>query len=62
MERYHRLEDIFGDINIKWRSNMAKEVSKMVLDDEEIMKETPVIPDVDNLFEEPKTSKQRNKQ
>ena len=51
MERYHRLEDIFGDINIKWRSNMAKEVSKMVLDDEEIMKETPVIPDVDNLFE-----------
>ena len=34
---------------------MAKEVSKMVLDDEEIMKETPVVPDVDNLFEEPKT-------
>lgn len=36
---------------------MAKEVSKMILDDEEIMKETPVISDVDNLFEEPKTGK-----
>ena len=36
---------------------MAKEVSKMVLDDEEIMKETSVIPEVDNLFKEPKIVK-----
>ena len=36
---------------------MAKEVSNMILDDEEIMKETPVISGVDNLFEEPKTRK-----
>ncbi len=34
---------------------MAKEVSEMVLDDEEIMKETPVTTGADTLFEEPKT-------
>lgn len=36
---------------------MKKEVSNLILDDEEIMKEPSVIPEVDNLFKEPKIVK-----
>nr|DAG94150.1 MAG TPA: hypothetical protein [Crassvirales sp.] len=41
---------------------MAKEVSTMVLDDEEIMRETPLAPEVDTLLEAPKTTKRTKKQ
>lgn len=36
---------------------MKKEVSNLILDDEEIIKEPSVIPEVDNLFKEPKIVK-----
>lgn len=36
---------------------MKKEVSNLILEDEEIMKEPSVIPEVDNLFKEPKIVK-----